>query len=215
MDSSITVRSFQRTDISYFSEVINRVWGVELAEDLSKSFRFSKALLLYYLTQQNFAKVALYKGQPVGVILAQDEHEKKRKNTRYQLQFWTLQMASRFDKRQKKAIKKTDAIDQQLLDDSPGHYQAEIKLLIVNPEYQNLKIGRELLLYTMHHLAARWVDSVYLFTDSTCNYNFYDRMGMVQRSKITTTVDEGSQTNDYFLYDGCPKQLLAEDGATT
>lgn len=102
---------------------------------------------------------------------------------------------------------KNDYINYKLVEDEKyskmlkehNESDAEIVLFIVDPTFQGHGVGRKLFEECLEHFRQNQVKTFNLKTDSACNYNFYDHMGMTCVAQETIEAD-----NDFtfFLYEG-------------
>ncbi|AVM42040.1 GNAT family N-acetyltransferase [Fastidiosipila sanguinis] len=76
---------------------------------------------------------------------------------------------------------------------------AEIVLLIVDPTFQGHGVGRKLFKECLDYFRRNNVKKFNLKTDSACNYNFYDHMGMTCVAQ--EAIAEGSDFT-FLLYEG-------------
>lgn len=97
------------------------------------------------------------------------------------------------------------------------HYAAEVVLFIVDPESQGLGLGGRLFDALMAYLRDHGAERYFLFTDTSCNYGFYEHRGLKRVSELAlqtfpaqnAEADAHSGTesgNDepmrFFLYEG-------------
>ena len=71
-----------------------------------------------------------------------------------------------------------DEKNSQLLEKTHREYKGEISLFIMNASYRGYGIGKKLFKAMIHHMKKENVNSIYLYTDTDCNYKFYDHQGM-------------------------------------
>lgn len=78
----------------------------------------------------------------------------------------------------------------------------ELTLFAVRSQDRGTGIGTVLFSNFQTHLKSHQRRSFYLFTDSQCTYQFYERRGMKQiaSTQITQTLDSAPQTLDIYLY---------------
>lgn len=102
--------------------------------------------------------------------------------------------------------------DAQLLEQAQANtdYDGRIVLFIMDPEFQGLGIGSKLFQAAKDYFEATNVQNYYLFTDSSCNYPFYDHKGMHRAGNITYHQPglfepfDGSKSTEpfeFFIYD--------------
>lgn len=102
--------------------------------------------------------------------------------------------------------------DDKLLKDAEASvdYDGRIVLFIMDPQFQGLGIGSRLFQAAKDYFAEKNVENYYLFTDSSCNYPFYDHKGMRRAGSLTFEQIglfeqyDGSESTDpfqFFIYD--------------
>lgn len=89
-------------------------------------------------------------------------------------------------------------------------YDGRIVLFIMDPQFQGLGIGSKLFKAATDYLEEKGVQNYYLFTDTSCNYPFYDYKGMRRAGSLTFEQIglfeqyDGSESADpfqFFIYD--------------
>ncbi|MGL5722462.1 MAG: GNAT family N-acetyltransferase, partial [Brevinema sp.] len=78
-------------------------------------------------------------------------------------------------------------------------YQGYIKLFIVSKDSRGLGVGKKLLSYQLDYMNKMNVRSLYLYTDTICNFGFYDANNF-QRVNQKEYVDPFEQKLSVFLY---------------
>lgn len=168
------------------------------------------------LNSASMATVAEVDGQIAGMILVSVDSEPKhgRMLTRSTLDAaLTLheqgpEISSYFYDR----MKIESSYDDQLLAEASAKvdYEGRIVLFIMDPKFQGLGIGGKLYNAALAYLEEHGVQQYYLFTDSSCNYPFYDHKGMRQAGQITLDQSglfesfDGEDTTEpftFFIYD--------------
>ena len=93
--------------------------------------------------------------------------------------------------------------DRQLLQDTQTEYQGEIAFFAVNSRYRGIGLGKKLFDAARDYMRNRRISNFFLFTDTTCNYPFYERRGMERRGeRVPTFAATGkSGTLTMFIYD--------------
>jgi len=88
-------------------------------------------------------------------------------------------------------------------------YDGEVTLLLLDAGYQGLGIGRELIDRGIEWLHAQGSRSLYLVTDDSCNYPFYDRLGWRQAHafKADITIFGKVWETVEFIYESPPEEL--------
>jgi len=90
----------------------------------------------------------------------------------------------------------------ELLLDSEKDFDGVLTLFAVTQECQGYGVGNELLNYLFQYLKHKSTNNIYLFTDTTCNYGFYDSHGFIRQGDkiITITRENKLFTLNIFLY---------------
>ncbi|TGD20450.1 GNAT family N-acetyltransferase [Levilactobacillus suantsaiihabitans] len=173
------IRAMRYEDVPALANIVGRLWRFDRTDDQ----RNNLAAQVYFrrcMTQQNYVRVAVWDHQVVGAILADTKYQKKERSYDvWQLLVAKAALAVRPGGWQLlKQLNERSEIDERLLANlQRREFLGEIVLLMVDPEYQNLGIGREL----MHTVATYWdaapVDKVYLFTAVAGTDRFYRQHG--------------------------------------
>jgi len=90
-----------------------------------------------------------------------------------------------------------------MLDQLEGDYLAEVALFVICPRAKGLGIGSQLYYRFLKSLKAHDIQHYYLFTDTSCNYKFYELKGLKRsctREYKPQTANHASL--DLYLYTG-------------
>lgn len=168
------------------------------------------------LSNASMATVAEVNGQIAGVILASADSEPKYGRMLMQstidaaatIHAQGQEIADYFYDR----MKVESEYDAQLLEKAQANtdYDGRIVLFIMDPEFQGLGIGSKLFQAAKDYFEATNVQTYYLFTDSSCNYPFYDHKGMHRAGSLTFNQSglfeqfdgtESAKPFEFFIYD--------------
>ena len=75
-----------------------------------------------------------------------------------------------------KIFSNVEKIDDQLLKDSPVDYQGEVAFFVINAKYRGMGLGKKLFEAAQDYMKGQQISSFFLFTDTTCNYPFYEHI---------------------------------------
>ncbi|MBF8437314.1 GNAT family N-acetyltransferase [Halanaerobiaceae bacterium Z-7014] len=187
-------------DLEKFDQIIPDAYYVE---------KFLSLYLRKTLAESSYCQVAVYDGEVVGLIFASAENDKKCYNPitnsiRAFLDFFKL-FISRFEYRELLKAYKEGIFDKydELLADREDRYQGEIKLFIVSPDQQGLHIGTGLLERAFEYFREQEASRIYLFTDTDCNYGYYDHKGFLQAGtkESVLKLPDGARDLTIFLYE--------------
>ena len=73
----------------------------------------------------------------------------------------------------------------------------------MDASYRGYGIGKKLFKAMIHHMKKENVNSIYLYTDTDCNYKFYDHQGMDCRIEKDYSYEFHNTEYDMklFIYD--------------
>ncbi len=76
-------------------------------------------------------------------------------------------------------------------------------LFALAPGYRGLGIGQTLFDCLLAYMKSEHVASFYLYTDTSCNFGFYEHQGMTRRQQCRQVVDMQGQRAEveFYLYD--------------
>ena len=94
-------------------------------------------------------------------------------------------------------------IYKELMKKANKDFDGVLTLFVVSEECQGLGIGKKLLSYFFEYEKQNDVKNIYVYTDSKCNYKFYDSQGFIKLNKGTFNVKTINNhfDLDIFLYE--------------
>jgi predicted N-acetyltransferase YhbS len=217
MTQEILFRPIQSKDYDDLHRLTRGAW---FSEDYKKYPTATNAFvdldIIHALSDTSFGRVAVVDGQVAGLILASANQASK-----------DLRMIVPSPKEAILTLHHQEAAvrdyfykmmaEEQRADDDLYHkasqsvnYQGRIVLFIVDPNFQGLGLGGRLFRLANEYFTEQGVDKYYLFTDTSCDYSFYEHKGLRQVNHIR--IDENHpyevfQNGDkekpftFFLYD--------------
>jgi len=217
MTQEVTLRSAQAADYPAI-HALNR--GAWFQSDYEKYPEATDAYvdldLNSSLSDASMATVAEVDGQIAGVILVSADSEPKYGRMLMQSTIESAatihaqgpEVADYFYNR----MKIESEYDAKLLENAKKDvaYDGRIVLFIMDPNFQGLGIGSKLFQAAIDYFEAKNVANYYLFTDSSCNYPFYDYKGMrragslrFDQSGLFEQFDgsESTEPFEFFIYD--------------
>jgi len=202
----MTLRDLTQNDIPEVKKLIYATW--EWPKQIKTESTLDAALGLYagqVLNQSTTAKAAVVDGKVMGVIfcavegqlpvcrMLQDDGSEN---------ILALLHASESERADiAGAIATLGGTYAALLEGR--EYDATVTFLAVNPEAQGLKLGKKLWDFAMDYFKAHNAKNMYLFTDTSCNYGFYEHLGLSRRNELPMEFHLGGQEVKLtsFLYD--------------
>lgn len=201
----ITFREYQKQDFEPLETIIRETWHYDDLSSPKTAGKLAKVFLSSCLTNYTFSKVAVLDGNVVGIILV--NHIKKHKCSFSDRLLQIQSILSLYSSKEGRAVSKifgsVNGIDKQLLNEINKIYPAELSLFALSSSCRGKGIGKKLFQAALEYMKQEHLKEFYLFTDTSCNYGFYEHQGMKRRSEKEHTFQiKGQQaTMHFFIYD--------------
>ena len=201
----IVLREYQAKDFKALANIIRETWHYDDFCRPKTAAKLANVFLSSCLTNYTFSRVALLDGEPIGIILANDkaEHRFSLRRKWKQIRAIVALFLSAEGRRVSEIFKDVNGIDQVLLEECGENYPAELTLFAVKASVRGQGVGKRLFQEALNYMEERKLERFYLFTDTSCNYGFYEHQGMVRRcSKAHLFKVKGQQAKmNFFIYD--------------
>lgn len=208
MNTQVIFREYRDADYGALAEVIRETWNYDRFCSPKTAASIARVYLDSCLIQQTFTRVAEMDGIPVGVIMGKDiAHHRCPFSLRLK---WLRSVAalalSSEGRKVSRIFAHVEKMDQELLAACGRHYGGELAFFAVGKHCRGEGIGRALFQAVAEDMASRGISDFYLFTDTSCNYRFYEHMGMTRRGekRCTMVVNGQEEEMTFFLYDNLP-----------
>ena len=175
----IILRDLRSEDYPVLSKMIDDEWSFHLyskvsAEDLARYY------LLHCADGANVAKTLLVDGVPAGVLVigdmdgptvdySEDLAECKR----------SLMELENFAQCEKD-LEELHRVYRSFASKNMKPEWAELRLLIISDQYKGLGLGRRMIEEARKHVSEGGKSGLFFYTDTDCNFGFYDHMGAVR-----------------------------------
>ena len=168
------IREYQKQDFQPLKEIIRSTWHYDEFSSPETASRLAEVFLRSCLTNYTFSQVAVLDGTAAGIILVKNIKDHR------------CALSARF---------------QQIL--SIVKLYASKEGRAVSQIFQNVNEIDEQLLRGCKKTYPAGLDEFYLFTDTSCNYGFYEHQGMCRRGQREHLFQINGQTvsMNFFLYD--------------
>lgn len=205
MEKQIVFREYQQTDSAALEAVIRQTWHYDELCSPKTAAKLAQVYLYACLANQTYTQVALADGVPVGIIMG-----KNCRTHRCPLRLRMKTLASVISlcitgegRKVLKIFGCVESIDKELLKRSGKDYMGELAFFAVDSSRRNQGIGTKLFQKTAEYFVSEGIREFYLFTDTSCNYRFYEHQGMVRRGEKEHTFKHENQIGKmtFFLYD--------------
>ena len=196
----ITLRPITRKDYPFIEDIIRKTWKYDaLSSNPKDAKHMARLYLRSCLLRATFSCVAAVDGKVLGVILAGSKKSVPKFALRRTLaQLWSIALL--FTTKTGRGIGKFfstfDQTDEELLKNAGNAFDAEICFFAVDESTRGTGIGTMLFAQALDYLEQEGVKTLYLFTDSSCTYQFYEKRGMQRLGEKTV---EFSAHTDYRL----------------
>ena len=89
--------------------------------------------------------------------------------------------------------------------ESGKDYKGELSFFAVSETCRGKGLGRKLSETLVDDMRSQNIPDFYLFTDTSCNYPFYEHLGMIRRCEKKQSVKVNEERGDmtFFLSDYC------------
>lgn len=103
-----------------------------------------------------------------------------------------------------------------MLRESGKNYPAELALFVVSPSCRGQGVGKALFQAALDYTGQQKLDEIYLFTDTSCNYGFYEHQGMRRRCEREHLfhINGKAASMRFFIYDCIRTKSLHGKGAS-
>lgn len=206
MENNITFRPFQREDAASLEDIIRKTWQYDRFCSPKTAKRLARVYLANCCSSQTFTQVAVKNGSAVGVIMGRNK--KERPSGRFALRrLWSILvlLSSREGRAAANAFSNVERVDQELLAEQKKEFQGELAFFVLSEECRGTGIGKALFQRLLDYMKSQNIDHFYLYTDSSCNYGFYEHQGMVRCGEKTCTIPIGVENQmSFFLYEYLP-----------
>lgn len=209
MDKVVEIRDLRVQDYPKIEEFIGKTWNFQRFCGEATARKLAQYYLSSCLVEQTFTKVATIDDQPIGIIMG--NHIQQHKTPlKYRLRLIKSFIQLLFTKEGLKimsAFKDIANIDEVLLKESPYVYDAELTFFAVDETCRGLGVGKQLHELFLDYLKNEGLTTYYLFTDTDCNFGFYESRGIKRRNEHQHqfNIDHVSLDVDFYLYDNIEK----------
>ena len=203
---NVVYRNLEKKDYNRIKELINNAFG--FSEFIKDSNLLESILNIYLkgcLLDSSFSKVAVKDNVVIGIILGNAKNDKKHLRKFSNILSWgssSVKLAF-CSKEKKNAIKEFSKVSQtykEIIQGKEDDFQGCIQLFIVSEESRGLGVGKTLIKYLSDYMINMKVNSIYLYTDTRCNYGFYDSQNFNRLNEKEIYFDSIPSSLNIFLY---------------
>ena len=212
MSEQVILRAFQKSDRPALENVVRETWKYDRFCSPKTAAKMAKVYLNSCLTNQTFTRVAEIDGEAVGIIMGKDIQAHK---CPFSLRMkWLNSIISLYLSKEGREISKIfeciQGIDKELLSACKKDYKGELAFFAISEKCRGKGLGRKLFGSVVAYMRSQDISEFYLFTDTSCNYPFYEHLGLTRRCEKKQVIDVKGEIGDmtFFIYD---YQIAAEE----
>lgn len=204
--AKVIYRKLAKEDYDCVKQLICEAFGFD---EFIKSPEVLDSVLTVYLQtcifESSFSRVAVKDNKVIGLILGNAKNDKKKiKKFHNYLSYIShiikLAFSNKENKKLIKEFSKVTAVYKEIIRGKEDLFQGCIQLFIVSKESRGLGIGKSLVSALFDYMNTMDVKSLYLYTDTRCNYGFYDSQNFKRISAKPLYFDVIPSKLDVFLY---------------
>ncbi len=191
MSEQIILREYQKTDSHMLETIIRETWRYDRFCSSKTAANMARLYLSTCLTNQTFTRVVIVNDTPVGIIMGKNIQKHKcplALRVKWLKSIVPLYISNE-GRRILKIFKGIDGIDRELLSACGKDYKGEVTFFAINENYRGKGLGRKLFETLIEYMESQNISDFYLFTDTSCNYPFYEHLGLKRRCEKRKTID--------------------------
>lgn len=204
--SKIIYRELTKKDYNTIKNLIGEAFGFN---EFIKDKIFLDSVLTSYLKdcilESSFSKVAEKDNKVIGIILGKANKDNTKLIKEHSpLSTEPAELESLMEIKENKTIiseflkiKDTYA---EIIKGRKDDFQGCIQLFIVSKESRGLGIGKTLISHLFNYMRSMNVQSLYLYTDTRCNYKFYDSQNFKRLNEKEIYFNFLKEKLNVFLY---------------
>lgn len=205
MNEQVILREYQETDRIVLEGIIRKTWKYDRFCSPKIASKMANVYLNSCLTNQTFTRVAVVGDTPVGIIIGKNIQTHK-----CPLKLWIkwlYSILSLFSSKEGRKISKmfgnVDEIDKELLSACNKDYKGELSFFAIDETCRGKGLGKKLFQSLVDYIRSQNIPEFYLFTDTSCNYPFYEHLGLIRRGEKQQTIHISEETGNmtFFIYD--------------
>ncbi|MDD3337602.1 MAG: GNAT family N-acetyltransferase [Lachnospiraceae bacterium] len=204
MNNHIILRKIDKKDYDDLAGIISATWRYEEFCTAKTAHKMGRLYLASCLCQQTFHMVAVRENQVVGIIMGNNNRTSQTpfRNKWFLLKCSVAMMLSSEGRKVMKMFRGFDSIDQNLLKESKKNFDGTLCFFVVKGSERGTGVGNKLYEALMAYFNAEKIKNFYLFTDTTCNFGFYEHQGVKRIGEKTVHFQAyGGKTITLFLYE--------------
>ena len=205
MSEQVILREFKKSDRPALENVVREAWKYDRFCSPKTAAKMAKVYLNSCLTNQTFTRVAEVDGVPVGIIIGKDIRNHK---CPLSLRLAWLHsvlglMIAKEGREISRIFEYVQGIDKELLSSCDKDYKGELAFFAISEKCRGKGLGRKLFQTVVEYMKTKNISEFYLFTDTSCNYLFYEHLGLTRCCEKKQAIDVKGEKGDmtFFIYE--------------
>lgn len=203
MENTIYYREIKASDYQALEKIICETWEYERFCSPKVAKKMAKLYLASCLANQTFTCVAINNQETVGVIMGKDN-----RHYHLPLRYALLQLVaivqlliSKEGRKIAKMFGGLEKIDKAMLVQSGIAFDGELAFFVVRKDQRGTGIGKQLFVEFYNYKKKKQWLHFYLYTDSKCNFGFYEHHGLTRIKEVTYSLKpQFNEEIQMFLY---------------
>ncbi len=202
--TEIIYRPIKKSDFGSVSSLIEETFELaDFVSDKGLLTTFCKSYLYDCLAEATFIEVAEKDKQVIGVIMGNADSEYsyvEHANYFFQLGIQKVKILLNKNKKELKHYNEMLAVYDKFYQKHKDKFDGVLTLFAVDESYQGHGIGKQLFTDLESYLKEKKVKRIYLFTDDSCNYGFYEYNGFKRLEGSVMSFGEERLTIYFYDY---------------
>lgn len=204
MNNNLILRPIKKSDYKELERIVKETWQYETFCSPKVAKKMARLYLASCLTNQSFTCVAEKDGTAVGIIMGHNKNFKKApfKYTLRTIFSYLSIIITNEGRKTTKIYKGISDIDKELLESCGKDFKGELAFFVLDAKVRGEGIGAKLFSQLVSYMKSQEIDNFYLYTDTSCNYGFYEHKGMRRISEKTLDFRPFRKDKmSFFLYE--------------
>ncbi|MGX7107888.1 GNAT family N-acetyltransferase [Facklamia miroungae] len=204
---TLIIRQIREEDMTQLVDLIHEAWFKGVYEGKKFEKAASAISLNKALYNSSLGRVAVLDGEIVGMILCSTK-EADSIFRMYQLDFIdkliTLSNQAQPDEIERviRVFQSERQAYNELIKGYEETFDASIEYIVVSEKARGKGVGKKLISEVLDRFKEQDLENVYLFTDTDCNYRFYDYLNFerINETRIKLPTKDGYRYRDEYMY---------------
>ena len=206
LKNKVIIRDLSERDFEDIENIIADTWHYNDFCTKNNAEKLSGIFLYSCLDKRSFAQVAELDGKAVGIIMGR-HNDSYKKSFKYKLKSVSQIISLVSTKSGRKAAKiflGVNGTDNELLKETKSKYDGEVVFFAVDKDCRGYGVGKSLFNTFTNYMKQKKANNFFLFTDTSCNYKFYEHQNLVMSGQKNVKVEVNGKQEDmqFFIYEG-------------